>query len=77
MRNAPIIPDFDPIVLSKSLAEEYRRLKETLPLAARRAAEALRGGFWEEAPDARKAQLADEKLQAIKRRLAEIEGRRS
>jgi hypothetical protein len=67
---------FDPVVLSEPLAEELRLLKESLALAVKRAAEAGRGGFLERAPRARNAQLADEKLQAIKRRIAEIEGRR-
>jgi hypothetical protein len=65
---------FNSILLSKHLAEELRLLKESLALATRRATEASRGDVFGSPPDARKAQLADEKLQAIKRRIADIEG---
>jgi hypothetical protein len=61
-------------LLSKPLAEELRLLRESLSLAAKRAAEAARGDVFGSAAESRKAQLADEKLQAIKRRIADIEG---
>jgi hypothetical protein len=65
---------FNPAALSKALAEELRLLKESLPLAQRRATEASRGDlFGGAAKSARKAQLADEKVQAIRRRIADIQ----
>ena len=63
----------NPLLLSKPLAEELRLLKESLPLATKRSAEAARGDVFGGAADSRKAQLADEKLQAIKRRIVDIE----
>jgi hypothetical protein len=63
----------NPLLLSKPLAEELRLLKESLPLATKRSAEAARGDVFGGAADSRKAQLANKKLQAIKRRLADIE----
>jgi hypothetical protein len=63
----------NPLLLSKPLVEELRLLKESLPLATKRSAEAARGDVFGGAADSRKAQLADEKLQAIKRRIVDIE----
>jgi hypothetical protein len=56
--------------------EELRRLKEELPLAIKRAAEAFREDPTRSSQNSavfRKAQLADEKVNAIKRRIADIE----
>jgi hypothetical protein len=56
--------------------EELKRLREDLPLAQKRAAEAFREDPTRSSQNSaifRRAQMADEKLNAIKRRIAEIE----
>jgi hypothetical protein len=66
-------------VLSE-LAEELRRLKEELPLAIKRAAEAFREDPTRSSQNSatfRKAQMADKKVNAIKHRIASIEAQRS
>jgi hypothetical protein len=62
-----------PTLLRKDATEELSLLKTRLPIAAARAAKALRGDVSGGAAEAKRAQLADEKLQAIKRRILDIE----
>jgi hypothetical protein len=56
-------------------ADELRRLKEDLRLATKRAAEVLREDpiRARDSASTTRAQLADEKVNAIKRRIADIE----
>jgi hypothetical protein len=65
---------FNPVLRSKNFAKELRLLQESLAMATRKAAEATQGNELGGAADARRAQLTDEKVQAIKRRIADIEG---
>jgi hypothetical protein len=56
-----------------------RQLKEDLSLAVKRAAEAFREDPTRSSQNSatfRKSQMADEKVQALKRRIADIEGDR-
>jgi hypothetical protein len=64
-------------ILSLEAREELKRLKEDLSLAVKRAAEAFREDPTRSSQNSdvfRKAQMADEKVNALKRRIAEIEG---
>jgi hypothetical protein len=58
---------FYPVAPDPALAEELRLLRESLPLALRMATEASRGDIFGGAAEAaRKSQLADETVQAIR-----------
>jgi hypothetical protein len=62
--------------LAPELEDELIRLKEDLSLAMKRAAEAFREDPTRSSLNSavfRRAQLADQKVNAIKRRIAEIE----
>jgi hypothetical protein len=57
-------------------AEELRRLKEELPLAIKRAAEAFREDPTRNSMNSanfRKVELANQKVNALKRRIADVE----
>jgi hypothetical protein len=63
--------------LSPDTIEELRRLKEELPMAVKRAAEAFREDPSRSSLNSaifRKARMADEKVIALTRRIAELEG---
>jgi hypothetical protein len=64
-------------ILSLEAREERKRLQEGLFLAEKRAAEAFREDPTRSSQNSevfRKAQMADEKVKAIKRRIKEFEG---
>jgi hypothetical protein len=67
------------MLLSPSQIVELRQLKEDLSLAVKRAAEAFRADPTRSSHNSaifRKAQMADQTVQALKRRIADIEGER-
>jgi hypothetical protein len=62
--------------LTPEAKEELRLLKEELPMAVKRAAEAFREDPTRSSLNSaifRKARMADEKVSALKRRIAEME----
>jgi hypothetical protein len=72
---AGINPVSERIAATRNQTEELRRLKEELRLATKRAAEAYREDPTRVFPAlAKKAQLADERVNALKRRIVDIEG---
>jgi hypothetical protein len=62
--------------IAPEIQEELHRLKQDLPLAMKRAAEAFREDPTRSSQNSavfRRAQMADQKVNAIKRRIADIE----